>query len=221
MSSSTERQNIHASGFHTQEVVVGPCESESESEEDYKVLYEEQVNLVNQILGMWRKTEDELNKLKKNKKKPPPTPPTPPPTPTPPTPPSSTLVMSASYTEGTRISLERVWNVLLPIMYIIMYRPSTADAKKNDTTIERTISIAKFNKYGSIKVYNLIPGFVPDLPTKELVIAWGGKEKVKESKKQIKLLNSKYNLKCFTILKNGNPGLPTRLKNSTTLLEYV
>jgi len=101
MSSSTERQNIHTSGFHTQEVVVGPCESESESEEDtslyesesdsesdedtlyesesdseseedYKVLYEEQVIIVNQILSMWRKTEDELNKLKKTKKKAPP-----------------------------------------------------------------------------------------------------------------------------------------------------
>jgi len=54
-----------------------------------------------------------------------------------------------------RYELTRHWNAKLNPLFWIMLNPSTADARTDDPTIRRCISLAKSWGYGSIRVYNL------------------------------------------------------------------
>ena len=134
------------------------------------------------------------------------------------------ITSSATYNaQNIRTSLWRTWDSSRPTMYILMWYPSTANEIKNDKTIDRCISIAKNNNYGSITVYNIgtykhdEPWSVP-LTGTDLVIAWGAKISNEESRSITSYLSGRYNLYCFKKLKDGRPGLPTRLPNSTVIV---
>jgi len=53
-----------------------------------------------------------------------------------------------------------------------------------------------------------------------LVIAWGAKISKEESLRIVSQLSNKYNLYCFKKLKDGRPGLPTRLSKNTTIVPF-
>ena len=124
---------------------------------------------------------------------------------------------SAKYDNGTRTYLKRKWDSSLPSLTILMYKPSTADALINDKTITSCIKIAENNGYGGIAVYN-IPNIPPNIP---IVLAWGMKINKKKSKDIIDKLFLSHELLCFVQLKNGSPGLPTRLKHKTAIKPYI
>ena len=52
-----------------------------------------------------------------------------------------TLQSSAVYRGTKRVSLTRIWNPMLQIITILMYYPSSADARNNDKTINSCIRI--------------------------------------------------------------------------------
>lgn len=129
----------------------------------------------------------------------------------------------ASFSNGIRTFLYRVWDDTLPIINILMYFPSIADENKDDTTIKRIISIIKNNNYGGINVYNLntIDEFLSEQTRHgKLIIAWGNKVTKKENDNIIHSLQGKYELYCFKKNNNGNPSLPTRLPNNIVLEKY-
>ena len=135
---------------------------------------------------------------------------------------------SAKYVNETRVFLERKWDSSLPCITILMYKPSTADALINDKTITSCIKIAGFNNYGGIKVYNInindlvtpnIPSNIP--PNIPIVLAWGMKINKKKSRHIIDKLFLSHELLCFVQLKNGSPGLPTRLNHETVIKPYI
>ena len=128
----------------------------------------------------------------------------------------------ATFSNGVRTFLYRVWDENLPTIDILMYFPSTADENKDDTTIKRIISIVKNNNYGGINIYNLntINEFLNTNLSKKIIIAWGNKISLKENNNLIHILQQKYELYCFKKNKNGNPSLPTRLSNNIILEKY-
>lgn len=132
-------------------------------------------------------------------------------------PPQPDVVSSAEYADHKRVCLKRQWGPLSPLCAILMHEPSTANAIDDDTTITRCINICKSNGYGGIMVYNL--KYKQEIPYRDIVIAWGNNLSVKETQKTIGEL-SKHNLLCFTKLKNGNPGLPTRLGYNTKIIAF-
>ena len=113
-------------------------------------------------------------------------------------------------------TLKRKWDSSLQSITILMYKPSTADALINDKTITSCIKIAENNGYGGITVYN-IPNIPPNIP---IVLAWGMKIYKKKSRDIIDKLFLSRELLCFVQLKNGSPGLPTRLKHKTAIKPY-
>lgn len=103
-----------------------------------------------------------------------------------------------------------------------MWCPSTADAKNNDLTIERTMMISRNNGYGGIYVYNTETiTNIPEIPTDTLVLAWGNKLQRNFEYNLIHKLSKKItNLLCFVHNKNGSPGLPTRLPKNTIIKKF-
>ena len=125
----------------------------------------------------------------------------------------------SEFKEGKRSYLSRTWDTNKKKCVILMNDPSTADDINDDTTIKRCISICKNNDYGGIQVYNINHLF-DDIQGNEVVIAWGNLISKKESKKIVIRLRNTYRLLCFSKLKNGNPGLPTRLQSSTIITPF-
>lgn len=134
-----------------------------------------------------------------------------------PAPPRPSVVSSAEYSDNKRICLKRQWDPLSPQCAILMYNPSTADGINDDTTIKRCISICKTNGYGGFTVYNLTQK--QPIPEKDVIIAWGNNLSKKATQKIVAELNV-HNLFCFVKLKNGNPGLPTRLASTTKIVSF-
>lgn len=131
------------------------------------------------------------------------------------------LVSTACFHNNIRTDLRRIWNNELPILTILMYYPSTADEVKDDTTISRIISIAKYNNYGGIIVLNTETEYKFENNIQEVVVAWGNKLRPECSDKIIsKLRENDLKILCFGILKNGNPSLPTRLPIQTIIKPY-
>jgi hypothetical protein len=128
---------------------------------------------------------------------------------------------SCEYVNGKRVFLERNWNSKLPHITIIMNCPSTADALTNDRTINACIKIAEYNNYGGIKVYNIDDLFKQTIQDKSIIIAWGMKVNKKKSINIINKLSLSHKLLCFTQLKDGTPGLPTRLNNETNIKPFI
>jgi hypothetical protein len=125
----------------------------------------------------------------------------------------------AEFKDGKRSYLSRTWDATKKKCVILMHDPSTADDMTDDTTIKRCISICRNNGYGGIQVYN-INHLVDEIQGTEIVIAWGNSISKKESKKIAIKLRNTYHLLCFSTLKNGNPGLPTRLQKHTMLRDF-
>lgn len=68
------------------------------------------------------------------------------------------VVKAASISKcGTyRWTLTRAWDGR-PMLLVVMFNPSTADAEKDDPTIQLLCHIASHNGYGGIVVVNLVP----------------------------------------------------------------
>ena len=134
---------------------------------------------------------------------------------------------SAEYVNGKRVCLERNWDSKLPYITILMDNPSTASALTDDRTIKACIKIAKFNEYGGFRVHNINDLDINDLdklnipPNISIVLAWGMKINKKKSRDIIHKLFLSHKLLCFVQLKNGSPGLPTRLNHKTTIKPYI
>ena len=132
-----------------------------------------------------------------------------------------TLQSSAVYIGTKRISLTRIWNHMLPIITILMYYPSSADARNNDKTINSCIRISKNNNYGGIIVFNIEDSVKQNIAEYHVVvIAWGSKINRKKSINIINELSLSHELLCFTQLRDGRPGLPTRLSNTTRIRPF-
>lgn len=56
-----------------------------------------------------------------------------------------------------RYLLTRTWDAALPALVFTMLNPSKADAKRNDPTILKCVTVARFLGYGGIVVVNLYP----------------------------------------------------------------
>ena len=133
-----------------------------------------------------------------------------------------TLQSSAVYRGTKRVSLTRIWNPMLQIITILMYYPSSADARNNDKTINSCIRICKNNNYGGIIVFNIEDSVKQNITEYyNVVIAWGSKINRKKSIDIINKLSLSQELLCFTQLRDGRPGLPTRLSNNTRIRPFI
>jgi hypothetical protein len=56
-----------------------------------------------------------------------------------------------------RSTLERIWDQSLPLLLVVMFNPSDADAERNDPTVSLVCHIAAHNGYGGIIVENVCP----------------------------------------------------------------
>ncbi len=133
------------------------------------------------------------------------------------------MFSDAKYNASVRTYLVRVWDTHRPLLDIVMYYPSTADAETDDTTIQRCRAIAAYNGYGGIRVFNVHPDVVQDIQpvSNEVVVAWGNKLSPSISQDICRKLAEKFQLTCFKTLQNGCPGLPTRLPVQTLLCPYT
>ena len=129
-------------------------------------------------------------------------------------------VKGAIFRNNVRTFLTRIWDESKPIITIVMYYPSMADEVHDDTTIKRCIGIAKYNNYGGIHVYNIHDSVYTDIPSNDILVAWGTKLSISQSKCLIDSLRIRYRLLCFTKTKHGLPGQPTRLSMQTNIIPF-
>jgi hypothetical protein len=133
------------------------------------------------------------------------------------------ITSSSEKSNGIRTILTRCWDESKNTLHIVMYFPSTADYKNDDMTIQRCCKIANTNGYGSVNVYNIcnIQHCGVNLSGKDVVLAYGNKvdkERSKDIFKNFQDMNCI--IYCFNKLRNGNPGLPTRIPNNTKISIY-
>jgi len=137
--------------------------------------------------------------------------------------------------EKYRYSLWRIWDKELDSCMWIMLNPSTADATKNDPTINKCIAYAKWWGYGSIFVCNLyayrardpkILEYVPDpvgplcdqwlITISKIAVlrmaAWGNNMLSHRRVNKVKSLMGP--LSCLDISKSGNPKHPLYLRKT-------
>ncbi len=124
-----------------------------------------------------------------------------------------------------RYKLWRIWNVSLPKAMCIGLNPSTANAEKNDQTINYLIKMLSVLGYGGFYMMNLfawISSNPDDLLTcndalgdnnnklkeveaicSDVIICWGN---FKQAEQRIKDVLPNYpNAKCFGVSKSGKP----------------
>lgn len=130
------------------------------------------------------------------------------------------IISSAEYKGDKRICLTRIWGYN-NIITILLFYPSTADARNNDVTIKRCIEIAKHNGYSGIKVYNIEDSVREHIKDRIICVGWGTKINRRKSIDIINILSLSHELLCFTQLVDGRPGLPTRLSYRTVIQPYV
>lgn len=143
-----------------------------------------------------------------------------------------------------RYTLWRHWDQCKPIVLFVMLNPSTADATKNDPTVERCERFAKRWGYGSLVVVNifalrstdpkaLYTHHEPVGPSNDwhildlaedadlVVCAWGnhGGERAAFVKKM--LTHSGCELHCLGINKTGEPVHPLYQPNSATPIPLI
>jgi len=130
----------------------------------------------------------------------------------------------ATYNTKDRTSLTRCWDDSKEGIYVIMWKPSTANAQTDDRTIKRLCKILKNNDFGSVFVFNMhidVCDDIAGIPNgSKVLVSWGNKLKPKESKKKIKKLRKKFNLYCLGVNVNNTPKLPTYLSNNTVVSKY-
>ena len=145
-----------------------------------------------------------------------------------------------------RYALWRIWNPELPKAMCIGLNPSTANASKNDNTINILIRMLTVLGYGGFYMTNLfawISSKPEDLLTcadpigendsklkeveaicDEVIVCWGN---FKQAENRIKEVLSNFpNAKCFGINKNGTPYHPRAMSykgkiNSPELINYL
>lgn len=146
-----------------------------------------------------------------------------------------------------RYSLWRIWDESLPKVMCIGLNPSTANASKNDNTINILISVLKRLNYGGFYMTNCF-AFITSKPEllehnpmsdecnnnvltvtagecKDVLFAWGNFEVIREVGRDKELEEMFPNAKCFGKNKNGTPFHPRALSykgilNSAELTQY-
>lgn len=132
-----------------------------------------------------------------------------------------------------RYKLWRVWDESLPKALCIGLNPSTANADKNDATINNLRGILKKLGYGGFYMMNCFP-FITSNPKlikhnpmsdelnnnmltvvaykcKDVIFSWGAFEVVKETGRDKELIEMFPNAKCFGFNKDGSPYHPRAL----------
>jgi hypothetical protein len=97
----------------------------------------------------------------------------------------------AVYSRNMRTSLFRVWEYKDPVCLVLMNKPSTADAVKEDRTTKRISEILRSNGFGGYKLVNISePNWfinhmekIGDIP---VIISWGSKIANKKSTEEIR-----------------------------------
>lgn len=146
-----------------------------------------------------------------------------------------------------RYHLWRIWEESLPVMVLVMQNPSTADARKDDPTIRKCVTIAKNNGFGGISVRNVFALRATDEkevvkhpspigPMNEqclldcrnsfllsrLVVAWGNRLGVHNIAYRIAsnicVAQQAY---CLGTNKNGDPKHPLFLRGDTKLFPWT
>jgi len=146
-----------------------------------------------------------------------------------------------------RYKLWRIWDTSKPKAMCIGLNPSTANDKKNDSTINILIRVLKHLGYGGFYMTNLFawissnpqdllicenPLGDNDVKLKEVeaicadvIVCWGGFKQAEERIKQV--LPNYPNAKCFGVNENGTPFHPRALSyikgmlNSPQLIDYL
>lgn len=145
-----------------------------------------------------------------------------------------------------RYKLWRIWNNDLPKAMCIGLNPSTANASKNDNTINILIRVLSSLGYGGFYMTNLF-AFISSQPEdlltcdnplgendfklkevevmcQDVIACWGN---FKQAEERIKAVLPQYpNAKCFGINQNGTPYHPRALSykgllNSPQLINYI
>lgn len=145
-----------------------------------------------------------------------------------------------------RYFLKRVWNENKPLITFCMLNPSTADAFKNDPTIERCERRAKEMDYGGIVIVNLFAfrstnpkvlnkcknpiGSLNDSfikkalhDTQRFVCGWGNHGKILNRHKDVLdiIIKNKIEPLCLGQNKDGSPRHPLYVSYEMRLREYI
>jgi hypothetical protein len=148
-------------------------------------------------------------------------------------------------TNTYRYNLWRAWSPDHPRIAFIMLNPSTADAQRNDPTINRCIAFAQCWGFGALEVVNLFAykaTYSRDLlkvanPVGEendrfllqavarssrIIAAWGTKGTLLDRDKRVlELLADWQNVYCLGTTKCGHPRHPLYMKGDTGLTAFL
>jgi hypothetical protein len=149
-----------------------------------------------------------------------------------------------------RYTLDRVWNVGLPIAMFVMLNPSTADASKDDRTIGRCKKFAAREGCGGLTVVNLFAlratdpeelrthpdpvgphnaayiGATLDRNPGVVIAAWGAHSFAAKRAADVAMVLDRQlgrrdlRLKCLGVTKSGQPRHPLYLKATAPLITY-
>lgn len=146
-----------------------------------------------------------------------------------------------------RYRLWRIWNSQLPKAMVIGLNPSTANASKNDNTINILIRVLGKLGFGGFYMMNCWAYITSDPKLlmvnpmsdewnnnmitvtaslcKTVIFAWGNFEIIKEKGRDLELIEMFPNAKCFGFNANGTPWHPRALSykgllNSPELVSY-
>ena len=150
----------------------------------------------------------------------------------------------ASFSEcrNYRYYLRRIWDSEKPMVMFIGLNPSTANEFEDDPTIRSVCRIAKANGYGGVYMMNCWP-YVSTDPTKlkrdeltdkwnndnltviaayckDVVFAWGSFDVVRETGRDLELMEMFPRAKVLHVNKNGSPKHPLYCKSDSILLDY-
>ena len=141
-----------------------------------------------------------------------------------------------------RYCLWRIWDLSKPRVMFIGLNPSTANESQNDNTITKVVKIAKNNGFGGVYMMNCW-AYISTDPTHlkvnpmsnewndnmisliaskcdEVVFAWGNFNIVKETGRDIELIEMFPTAKALHINKNGSPKHPLYCKDKSTLIPF-
>ena len=132
------------------------------------------------------------------------------------------IIKKATYTNGIRTGLERIWDTTKKHCIVLMKSPSTADDMTDDRTTKRITGILRHNGYGSYSLYNIdtIHTILPDIPDADIIIAWGSSPPRYADTVLNILQNHKKIIKCFGKNKNNTPVMPTCLPYDTSVVMF-
>jgi hypothetical protein len=141
-----------------------------------------------------------------------------------------------------RYCLWRKWDLNKPFIMFIGLNPSTANAFSDDATIRRCKSFAFNWGYGGFYMLNCF-SYISTDPKKllydstlieknnewlklisnkcsDVAFCWGNFSVVKNTKRDLELVNMFPNAKVLGLNKNGSPKHPLYMPNNTILIDY-